>query len=52
MITVKDIVADVERIDALMNACTKYSLTNEQIDDIYDLLDDFKDELLNKKIAK
>ena len=52
MITVKDILADVERIDALMNACITYSLTNEQIDDIYDLLDDFKDELLNKKIAK
>ena len=51
--TVKDIVYEIERIDVLIDYLkNNVPLTSDQRQDVCIFLDEHKEELLNKKIAK
>ena len=51
--TVRDIVSEIDRIDGLIDLLkVNVPLTSDQREDICILLDEHKDELLDKKIAK
>lgn len=52
VVTVRDIFDKVERIDILKDIHDDGKLNASHFDELIELIDDYKDELLNKKIVK
>lgn len=52
IITVRDIFDKVEQINRLIDIHDDEKLNNSHFDDLIELISDYKDELMNKKVSK